>query len=54
MIANTGDVLEKQLVSADLAWEQKFKKSAAVELAKVQAASQVAKFGSCWRFSSCL
>jgi hypothetical protein len=45
MIANTGDILEKQLVNAGLTWEQKFKESAAIELAKVQAASQVAKFG---------
>ena len=45
MIANTGDVLEKQLLNAGLAWEQKFKESAAMELAKVEAASQVAKFG---------
>lgn len=45
MIANTGDVLEKQLVNAGQAWEQKFKESAAEELSKVQAASQVAKFG---------
>jgi hypothetical protein len=45
MIANTGNVLEKQLVNAGLAWEQKFKESAAMELAKVEAASQVAKFG---------
>lgn len=45
MIANTGDVLEKQLVNAGLTWEQKFKESAALELEKVQAVSQMAKFG---------
>ena len=45
MIANTGDVLEKQLINAGVAWEQKFKESAALQLEKVQAASQVAKFG---------
>ncbi len=45
MIANTGNVLEKQLVNAGLTWEQKFKESAALELEKVQAANQMAKFG---------
>lgn len=45
MIANTGDVLQQQLINAGLAWEKKFKESAAQELAQVQAASGVAKFG---------
>lgn len=45
MIANTGDVLEKQLVNAGLAWEQKFKESAAEELASIQEANRFGRFG---------